>query len=57
MKSGGSAIVSILIGIVAIWLFIKLLGVALKLVAIMIGLALAVSAYFVADKMFSRSAR
>jgi len=57
MKSGGSAIVSILIGIVAIWLFIKLLGVALKLVAILIGLALAVGAYFVADKMFSRSAR
>ena len=47
MRSAASLIVSILIGIVALWLALKLLGAALKLVGILIALALAVGAYFV----------
>ena len=33
MRSLGSAVVAIIVAVIAIWLFIKLLGVALKLVA------------------------
>ena len=47
MRSLGSLLLSILIGIVAFVLAIKLLGAALKLVGIAIALALAVGAYFV----------
>ena len=54
MKSTGSLLLSILIGAVAIWLFIKLLGAALKLVGILIGLALAVGAYFVIRGMIEK---
>ena len=57
MRAGGSAIVAILVGIAAIWLFIKLLGIALKLVAIVIGVGLAVVAYFAVRKMIAGSAR
>ncbi|HYE29668.1 MAG TPA: hypothetical protein VEA61_15730 [Allosphingosinicella sp.] len=47
MKSIGSLLLSVLIGIVAVWLAVKLLGAALKLVGLLIGLALAVGAYVV----------
>ena len=47
MRNAGSLLLSILIGIVALWLALKLLGAALKLVGILIALALAVGAYFV----------
>ena len=57
MKSGGSAVLAIVIGIVAIWLFIKLLGIALKLVAILIGVGLAVLVYFAAQRMITGGSR
>ena len=57
MRAGGSAIVAILVCVVAIWLFIKLLGIALKLVAIVIGVGLAVVAYFAVRKMIAGGAR
>jgi hypothetical protein len=47
MKSLGSLLLSILIGIVAIWLLVKLVFVTVKLVGILIGLAIAAGAYFV----------
>ena len=47
MRNAASLLLSILIGIVALWLALKLLGAALKLVGILIALALAVGAYFV----------
>jgi hypothetical protein len=51
MKSLGSLLLSILIGIVAIWLLVKLVFVGLKLVGILIGLGIAVAVYFAARKM------
>jgi len=45
MKSGASLLLSIVIGIVALWLALKLLGAALKLVGILIALGLAIGAY------------
>ncbi len=54
MKSLGSLVLSVLFGIVVIVLAIKLLGAALKLVAILIGLALAVGAYFVLKGMIGK---
>ena len=46
MKSLGSLLLSILIGIVAIWLLVKLVFTGLKLVGILIGLAIAAGAFF-----------
>jgi hypothetical protein len=54
MKSLGSLLLSILFGIIVVVLAIKLLGAALKLVAILIGLALAVGAYFVLKGMIGK---
>jgi hypothetical protein len=54
MKSTGSLLVSILIGIVALWLGLKLLGAALKLVGVLIAVALAVGAYFVVRGMIEK---
>lgn len=54
MKSLGSLLLSILFGIVVVVLALKLLGTALKLVAILIGLALAVGAYFVFKGMIGK---
>jgi hypothetical protein len=54
MKSLASLLLSILFGIIVVVLAIKLLGAALKLVAILIGLALAVGAYFVLKGMIGK---
>jgi hypothetical protein len=51
MKSLGSLLLSIVIGIVAIWLLVKLVFVGLKLVGIFIGLGIAVAVYFAARNM------
>ena len=51
MRPLASLFLAIVIGIVAIWLLLKLLGVALKLVAILIGIGLAVLAYFFVEKL------
>jgi hypothetical protein len=51
MRSLGSLLLSIVIGIVAIWLLVKLVFVGLKLVGILIGLAIAAGAYFVLRPM------
>ena len=54
MKSLGALLLSILIGILAFVLAIKLLGAALKFVGIAIGLALAVGAYFLVRKRLGK---
>jgi ABC-type Fe3+ transport system permease subunit len=51
MKSLGSLLLSIVIGIVVIWLLVKLVFTGLKLVGILIGLGIAVAVYFGARKM------
>ncbi|MEH3106630.1 MAG: hypothetical protein PGN09_04900 [Sphingomonas fennica] len=51
MKALGSLLIAILFGIGVIWLLIELLGAALKLVAILIGIGIAVIAYFIAEKL------
>ncbi|HEX6376048.1 MAG TPA: hypothetical protein VFZ91_10050 [Allosphingosinicella sp.] len=51
MKSLGSMLLSILVGIVAIWLLVKLVFAGLKLVGILIGLGIAVGVYFAARKV------
>jgi hypothetical protein len=57
MKSAGSAIIAVIVAIIAIWLFIALLGVALKLVGILLGLGLAVVAYFAAERLLTGGRR
>ena len=57
MKGIGSLALAILIGIVALWLFVKLLGFALKLVAVLIAVAVAVVAFFLVERMVKGSAR
>jgi hypothetical protein len=47
MKSTASLLVTILVAVVAIWLVLKLLGFALKLVGLLILVALAVGAFVV----------
>ena len=47
MKSTGSLALSILVGVIAVVLVLKLLGAALKLVGLLIAVALAVGVYFV----------
>ena len=47
MKSNGSLLVSILIGLLVLFLAFKLLGAALKLLGVLIAVALAVGVYFV----------
>ena len=47
MKSTGSLLLSIAVGVIAIVLVLKLLGAALKLVGLLIAVALAVGVYFV----------
>jgi hypothetical protein len=51
MKSLGSLLLSIVIGLVVIWLLVKLVFTGLKLVGILIGLGIAVAVYFGARKM------
>ena len=57
MKSVGSLAIAVIVAIVAIWLFIALLGVALKLVGILLGVALAVAAYFGAERLLNGGGR
>jgi len=57
MRSLGSAVVAIIVAVIAIWLFIKLLGVALKLVAVLIGVGLAVAAYFFVERLIRGAGR
>jgi len=50
MKSFGALLAAIVIGIIAIWLLIKLLGLALKLVGLLIGIGIAVAAYLLIER-------
>jgi hypothetical protein len=50
MRSVGSLLLSIVIGIVVVVLAFKLLGAALKLFGILIGLGVAIAVYFTARK-------
>ncbi|HEX8526247.1 hypothetical protein [Allosphingosinicella sp.] len=51
MKSIGSLLLSIVVAVIVIWLAIKLLGAALKLVAILIGIGIALLVFFVVRGM------
>jgi hypothetical protein len=51
MRALGSLIIAILVGVVAIWLFFHLLVGAIKLVGVLIGIALAVLVFFVAERL------
>jgi hypothetical protein len=55
MKSLGSLLIAILVGIVAIWLLVKLVFFALKLVGVLIGILLAVAAYFFVERLIRGS--
>ena len=55
MKGGLSTIGAFFVGVIAFLLAIKLLGAALKLVAIGIGLAVAVAIYFALRKGAGRA--
>ena len=57
MRSCGALVAAILIGIVAIWVLINLLGIALKLVGLLIGIALAVIAFLVIERMIAGRGR
>jgi hypothetical protein len=57
MRSCGALLAAILIGIVAIWVLIKLLGIALKLVGLLIGIALAVIAFLIIERMIAGRGR
>ena len=57
MRSCGALVAAILIGIFAIWLLIQLLGVALKLVGLLIGIALAIIAFLVIERMIRERMR
>ena len=55
MKSLGSAAIAILVGFVALWLLVKLVFFAFKLVGILIAIALAVAVYVFIEKKVRRS--
>jgi asparagine N-glycosylation enzyme membrane subunit Stt3 len=55
VKALGSTLIAIIVGIFAIWLLIKLLGIALKLVGILVGVLIAVAVYFLAERLIRRS--
>ena len=57
MKGSGSLILTLLFGIVAIWLVFKLLVGGLKLIGIVIVLALAAGGYIVARRMIEGRGR
>ena len=51
MRTLGSLLIAIIVGILAIWLFVKLVFFTLKLVVILIGVALAVIVFFVVENL------
>ena len=51
MKSAGSLLVTIVFAVVAIWLGLMLLGVAFRLVGVLILIGLAAAAYLGAQKL------
>jgi multisubunit Na+/H+ antiporter MnhE subunit len=53
MKNAGSLLVSIIVGIVILWLALKLLGAALKLVGILIAIGIAVAVYYAVRGMIA----
>ena len=57
MRSFGALLAAIVIGIVAIWLLIQLLGFALKLVGLLIGIGLAVAAYLLIERWMRERGR
>jgi hypothetical protein len=51
MKSLGSAVVSILVGILILWILVKLVFFTFKLIGIAIAVAVAAAAFFAVRKM------
>ena len=57
MKPLGSAIIAILVGLVALWLLVKLVFFGFKLIGIAIAIGLAVVVYLVIEKMVRSAGR
>jgi hypothetical protein len=57
MKALGSAIIAVLVGLVVLWLLVKLVFFTLKLVGILIAIAIAVAVYLVIEKMVRKGSR
>ena len=57
MKSLGSAAIAILVGLVALWLLVKLVFFALKIVGVLIAVGLAILVYFVVKNMILKGSR
>jgi len=49
-----SLLIALAVALLSIWLLIALLGFALKLVAVVVGAALAVAAYFLAEAVIGK---
>ncbi len=54
MRALGSLLLSILIGIVVLWIALKLFVGALKLIGLLIALAAMVAVYFIAQKAIGK---
>jgi hypothetical protein len=50
MKSTGSLLIAILVAAVAVYLLVKLVFFALKLIVLLIGVAIAVAIFFAAER-------
>ena len=57
MKNGASLIASIVIGAIILWLALKLLGAALKLVGILVALGVAFAVFFAVRRMIGGDGR
>ena len=55
MKALGSAVLAAIVGLVVLWLLVKLVFFTLKLVGILIAVAIAVAVYLVIEKMVRRT--
>jgi len=55
MKTLGSLVIAVLVGVVAVWLLVKLVFITLKLVGILIGVGLAVAVFLVIERMIRGS--
>ena len=55
MKALGSAVLAAIVGLVVLWLLVKLVFFTLKLVGILIAVAIAVAVYLVIEKIVRRT--
>ncbi len=57
MKSLGSAAIAILVGLIALWVLVKLVFFTLKIVGVLIAVGLAILVYFVVKNMILKGSR